>query len=64
MLRAREADAALPAECALAGRPGDEGLHRHCHQTADVPLPGPTGLLPMSRRPCSCHAPGSGGRTW
>ncbi|WP_328838583.1 hypothetical protein [Streptomyces europaeiscabiei] len=60
MLRPSEADAALLAECALAGRPGYEDLHRRCRQTADVPLPGTTGLLLMSACPCSCHhAPGT-----
>ncbi|MFF5360950.1 hypothetical protein ACFY4I_16395 [Streptomyces scabiei] len=51
-----EADAALSAECALAGCPDYEGMHQSCRQTADVPLPGATGLLLMSACPCSCHA--------
>lgn len=42
MLRPPETDAALSTECALAGRPGYEDLHRRCRQTAAVPLP----LLP------------------
>ncbi|MEU9186506.1 hypothetical protein AB0D14_18550 [Streptomyces sp. NPDC048484] len=61
MLRTPEADAALSAECALAGRPGDEDLHRRCRQTSNVPLPGAMGLLLMSPCPCSCHVPGMGG---
>ncbi|MDX3782114.1 hypothetical protein [Streptomyces europaeiscabiei] len=59
MLRPSETDAALSVECALAGRPGYEDLHRRCRRTADVPLPGTLGLLLMSACPCSCHAPGT-----
>ncbi|MER6413534.1 hypothetical protein [Streptomyces humidus] len=59
-MRGEGADPAPVAECALAGRPGHEDPHRRCRQTSDVPLPGATGLLLMSRCPCSCHAPGTG----
>lgn len=59
MLSPSEANTALSAECALAGRPDYEDLHRSCRQTADVSLPGATGLLLMSACPCSCHAPGA-----
>ncbi|MFE7834677.1 hypothetical protein ACFU53_00940 [Streptomyces sp. NPDC057474] len=62
MLSPVEADAAPSAECALAGRPDYADLHRRCRQTADVPLPGATGLLLMSACPCPCHhAPGTDG---
>jgi hypothetical protein len=57
MLSPAEADTALSAECALAGRPDYADLHRRCRQTADVPLPGALGLLLMHACPCSCHTP-------
>ncbi|MFF4061509.1 hypothetical protein ACFYZ8_35180 [Streptomyces sp. NPDC001668] len=45
----------LSAECALAQKRGYEELHDECHQTKDVPLPGATGILLLSRCGCHCH---------
>ncbi len=43
-------------ECMLAQRPAYEGLHSHCRQTEDIPLPGATGILLQPRCGCACHA--------
>ncbi|MBX9394880.1 hypothetical protein K4749_15040 [Streptomyces sp. TRM72054] len=40
----------------LAQRPAYEGLHSHCRQTEDIPLPGATGILLQPRCGCACHA--------
>lgn len=45
----------LSAECALAKRPGYQGLHRECRQTRDVPLPHVRGILLVTRCRCICH---------
>jgi hypothetical protein len=46
---------AMSAECAVAQRPGYEGLHDECRQTKDVPLPHGGGILLIRRCACTCH---------
>ncbi|EKX66622.1 hypothetical protein STRIP9103_04076 [Streptomyces ipomoeae 91-03] len=45
----------MSAECALAGRRGHEDQHAQCRQIVDVPLPGASGMLLISRCLCACH---------
>lgn len=49
----------LSAECALARRPGYEGLHRDCRQIEDIPVPHVNDMLLVARCRCRCHGGGA-----
>lgn len=55
----------LSPECAVGTKPGYDDLHERCCQTADIPLPGGSGIVLVPRCRCTCHhfrpqAPGKG----
>lgn len=45
----------MSAECAVARRPGYDGLHRDCRRTVDIPLPNAIGIVLVPRCTCPCH---------
>lgn len=52
----------MSPECAVATKRGYGDLHAKCRQTADIPLPGASGIFLVKRCRCPHHrgAPAAG----